>query len=367
MLLLVVGLALLIVGAEGLVRGASTLALRTGLSPLMVGLTVVAFGTSAPELAVSTGASLSGESALALGNVVGSNVFNVLFILGLSALITPLVAHNQLVRLDVPIGIGAAVIVFGLALDGSVGQWDGLLLVTGLAGYTVLQIVLARRTPSSAMTGDSVPVATTIDSIETDTTTPFALWDWVFHLVLIAGGLGCLVLGAHWFVEGAIELARRLGLSELIIGLTIVAGGTSLPELATSLLAGIRGERNIAVGNVVGSNAFNLLGVLGLSAAVAPDGLAVSQSVLWFDLPILIATAVACLPVFYTGHRIARWEGGLFVGFYAAYITYLILSATTAAGLSTFGSAMGTFVLPLTTITLAVLAIRAWRTRRTDI
>lgn len=367
-LLLLAGLVLLVAGAEALVRGASRLALGTGLSPLVVGLTVVAFGTSAPELAVSIGSSLSGQSGLALGNVVGSNIFNVLFILGLSALLTPLIAHTQLVRLDVPIGIGVAGIVLVMAVDGVVGWFDGLLLVAGLVGYTALQIMLVQ----SASTDPSVAseettgtmVSTGAGSVGTAENGKESVpsGHWGIDVALVIGGLVLLVLGAQWFVEGAIEAARRLGLSELVIGLTIVAGGTSLPELATSVLAGIRGQRDIAVGNVVGSNVFNLLGVLGFSAVVAPEGLAVSDAVLWFDLPVMIAAAVACLPIFYTGYRIERWEGALFFGYYAAYVAYLVLAATDHASLSTFSGAMAAFVLPLTIITLAVLAVRAWST-----
>jgi len=178
---------------------------------------------------------------------------------------------------------------------------------------------------------------------------------------LVVGGLVFLVLGAEWFVEGAIEAARRLGLSELVIGLTIVAGGTSLPEFATSVLASVRGQRDIAIGNVVGSNIFNLLGVLGFSATVSPTGIAVSGSSLWFDFPVMIAAAVACLPIFYTGHRIARWEGALFLGYYGAYVAYLVLSTTEHAALSAFSTAMAAFVLPLTAVTLLVLGVRAWR------
>lgn len=363
-LLLLAGLALLVAGAEGLVRGASRLALGTGLSPLVVGLTVVAFGTSAPELAVSIGSSLSGQSALALGNVVGSNVFNVLFILGLSALFTPLVVNTQLVRQDVPIGIGVAGIVLAMAMDGFVGWFDGLLLVAGLVGYTTLQIMLVQTAdPSVASEETTETVVSTgagsVGTAENDKeSAPSGHWG--IDVALVIGGLVLLVLGARWFVEGAIEAARRLGLSELVIGLTIVAGGTSLPELATSVLAGIRGQRDIAVGNVVGSNVFNLLGVLGFSAVVAPEGLAVSDAVLWFDLPVMIAAAVACLPIFFTGYRIERWEGALFFGYYGAYVAYLVLAATDHASLSTFSAAMAAFVLPLTVVTLVVLAVRAW-------
>lgn len=199
---------------------------------------------------------------------------------------------------------------------------------------------------------------------EPKTTDPATTSHWSGQILLVAGGLGCLVLDAQWFVEGAIEMARQLGLSELVIGLTIVAGGTSVPELATALLAGLRGQRDVAVGNVVESNVFNLLGVSGLSAAVSPDGLAVSESVLCFDLPVTNAAAVACLPIFYMGHRIERWEGALFFGFYGTYVAYLTLAATAHVGLSTFSTAVGTFVLPLTAVTLPVLVLRAWHTHQ---
>jgi cation:H+ antiporter len=358
-LLLITGLLLLVVGAEALVRGASRLALGAGLSPLVVGLTVVAFGTSAPELAVSVGSSLSGQADLALGNVLGSNVFNVLFILGASALVAPLVANRQLTRLDVPVGIAAGVGALLLALDGRVGRIDGLLLVAGIVVYMALQVSLALRESAAEAEGAVAPSA--VSPAPEAPTRPQTIWGWGLNVGLVVGGLALLVLGARWFVEGAVTAARSLGVSELVIGLTIVAGGTSLPELATSVLASLRGQRDIAVGNVVGSNVFNLLGVLGASAAVAPEGVAVSGAVLWFDFPVMIAAAVACLPIFYTGHVIARWEGGLFLAYYGAYTAYLILAATQHDALSTFSFAMMAFVLPLTAVTLGVLAVRAGR------
>lgn len=346
-LILIGGLVFLVVGAEGLVRGASRLATRAGIPSIVVGLTVVAFGTSAPELAVSIGSSLSGQADVALGNVVGSNIFNVLFILGAAAVVTPLAAAARLVRLDVPLGIGVSVAMLVLAIDGVIGRFDGLLLVGGIIAYTGLLIAHSRSPENTASL--SLPYD---DSAKTD-------WGW--NLFLVIGGLALLVLGARWFVDAAVGLARAFGVSELVIGLTIVAGGTSLPELATSVLAGLRGERDIAIGNVVGSNVFNVLAVLGVSAAVAPEGLPVSDAVLWFDLPVMIAVAVACLPIFFTGYTIARWEGVLFLGYYVAYTTYLILGATQHEALTTFSFAMGTFVLPLTIVTLAVLGFRAWQ------
>lgn len=346
------GLVLLVVGAEALVRGASRLATRMGISSIVVGLTVVAFGTSAPELAVSIGASLSGQANVALGNVVGSNIFNVLFILGAAAVITPLTAANRLVRLDVPLGIGVSGITLLLALDGAIGRVDGILLVSGLVLYTGALIVQSRTQPEPpqgpADSGDASDAS------------------WAWNLGLVVGGLALLVLGARWFVAAAVSMARVLGISELVIGLTIVAGGTSLPELATSVLAGLRGERDIAIGNVVGSGLFNLLGVLGLSAAVATGGIPVSEPVLWFDLPVMVAVAGACLPIFFTGYTIARWEGLLFLGYYGAYTTYLVLGATQHEALSAFSLAMGAFVVPLTVVTLVVSGLRSWRGARSE-
>jgi len=189
-------------------------------------------------------------------------------------------------------------------------------------------------------------------------------WDhhWGVQVLLVLVGLGLLVVGASWLVEAAVALARQLGMSELVVGLTIVAAGTSLPEVATSILAAIRGERDIAVGNVVGSNTFNILGVLGISASVAPDVLAVAPSMLAFDIPVMVAVAVACLPIFFTGNLIARWEGTLFLGYYVAYIAYLILAATRHDALAGFGTVTGGFVLPITAVTLVVLTWRHWHT-----
>ena len=356
-LLLLGGLALLVAGAEGLVQGASQIATGVGISPLVVGLTVVALGTSAPELAISVGSSLAGRTELALGNVVGSNIFNVLFTLGLTALIAPIAVSSQLVRLDVPLGIGAAVGTLLLALDGTIGRIDGIVLLGTIVVYTTMLIVTPQgdaEAASGASTGGEGANASYFG-------TPSTPVQWAINVGLVVGGLALLVLGARWIVTGAVDIAQRFGVSELIIGLTIVAGGTSLPELATSVLAGIRGRREIAVGNVVGSNLFNLLAVLGCSALVAPGGVPVSESVLWFDLPVMIATAVACLPIFVTGHVIARWEGALFLGYYGAYTIYLLLAATEHDALSTFSIAMWAFVLPLTAVTLVVLGVRAWR------
>lgn len=344
--LFVAGFGLLIGGAELLVRGASALALRLGISPLVIGLTVVAIGTSAPELAVSVQAALTGKADLAVGNVVGSNIFNVLFILGLSALIVPLVVARQVVRVEVPLMVGASVLLLVLALDGQVRRWEGALLAAGMAAYLVYAIVEGRRESAGE---PSAPGATGL------------LARLPVQLVLIGAGLALLVLGARWLVGGAVAIAQFFGLSEAVIGLTIVAAGTSLPEVATSVVAALRGQRDIAVGNVVGSNIANILLILGVAALVTPDGLSVAPAIARFDLLVMLAVALACLPIFFTGHRIARWEGGLFLAYYVAYTLYLVLDATGHDALPVFSVVMLEFVVPITVVTLVVLGVRAAR------
>ena len=354
------GLIALVAGAQVLVRGASRLALSFGISPLVVGLTVVAFGTSAPELAVSVRSAWGGQVDIALGNVVGSNIFNVLFILGLSALFAPLVVAPQLIRQEVPIMLGASLLLFVLAINGGINRLEGALLFGLLIAYTVFLIRQSRR--ESRATQDEYAQGL---SPEPDVPNA-ATWDrhWSVQLALIAGGLVLLILGANWLVDAAVTFARVLGLSEVVIGLTIVAIGTSLPEVATSLVATLRGERDIAVGNVIGSNTFNILGVLGVSSLLAPDALPVGQAMLNFDLPVMIAVAVACLPIFFTGHLISRWEGALFLFYYAAYTAYLLLAAQQHHATAAYGSVMMSFVLPLTAVTLVVIAWREWRRRQ---
>lgn len=351
-LLFVLGGGLLVAGAEFLVRGASRLAVAAGISPLVVGLTVVAFGTSAPELAVTSGAALTGEADVALGNVVGSNIGNVLLILGLSAAVAPLEVSQQLVRLDVPLMIGASLLTLLLALDGSVGRVDGLALFACIVIYTVFLIRQSRREGVAvhaeyreALAGEA----------------PSRRSRWMRDAGGIVLGLVLLVVGARWLVAGAVAAAAAFGVSELVIGLTIVAMGTSLPELATSVLAAVRGQRDIAVGNVVGSNLFNLLAVLGVGGIIAPGGVPVAFAALSFDLPVMIAVAVACLPIFFTGHRISRWEGWLFLAYYGAYVAYLVLGSAAHDALPAFSAALAWFALPLTGVTLVVLAVRAAR------
>ncbi len=345
---LILGLVLLVAGADLLVRGASRLALRFGISPLVIGLTVVAFGTSAPELAVSVQSGLAGQSGIAVGNIVGSNIFNVLMVLGLAALITPLVVSQQLIRIDVPLVVAASVLLWIMAFDGFIGLFDGLLLTAGIVGYTVFAIQQSRK--------ESAAIQAEYEQEFGDEKSPW-LARLPVQIALIVGGLTLLVLGASWLVDSAVTIARALGVSEVIIGLTIVAAGTSLPELATSVVAALRGERDIAVGNVIGSCLFNLLGIAGIAALVTPGGLEVAASMIRFDIPVMVAVALACLPIFAAGHLIRRWQGALFLGYYLAYVLYLVLATTEHVALPAFSTAMLGFVLPITVVTLIVLLV----------
>ncbi|WP_149194262.1 calcium/sodium antiporter [Luteimonas suaedae] len=347
LLLFLGGLAALLGGAEMLVRGASRLAAATGLSPLVIGLTVVAFGTSAPELAVGIGAARSGVADLAVGNVVGSNITNVLLILGMSALIAPLVVARQLVRMDVPVMILCSVAVMGLTVDGHLSRIEGGALFLACLGYLGLLL-------RTAMRGDDDE-----PSDDAPAQVPRGIASRALDLALVAVGLALLVLGAGWLVDAATSVAAAMGVSELVIGLTVVAIGTSLPEIATALLAVLRGQRDMAVGNVIGSNVLNLLLVLALTAVVSPQGLAVGAAVVRFDLPVMTAVALACLPIFYTGHCIRRWEGAVFLAYYAAYMAYLLLDAAGHDALPAFSAVMMRFVVPLTALTLVMLVLRA--------
>lgn len=345
-LMFVLGLAALVIGAEAMVRGASRLAVSWGISPLVVGLTVVAFGTSAPEMAVSVDAALSGASDLAIGNVVGSNIANVLLILGISALIAPLLVHEQIIRQEVPIMIGATLLVAVMALDGGIGRIEAGLLFALVIAYTVFLVVQSRRASKDA----EAEFAGEIPS----------QWDrhWSVQAALVLGGLALLVLGADWLVGAAVVFAKYFGVSDLVIGLTVVAIGTSMPEIATSLIAALRGQRDIAVGNVIGSNIFNLLAVLGAAGMVSAGGLDVAEAARNFDLWVMLAVAFACLPILLTGREIARWEGVVFLGYYAAYLLYLVLAAQQHDSLPAYSGIMLSYVMPLTVVTLAVSFLR---------
>lgn len=353
LVLFVLGLVLLTFGADILVRGASTLAGSFGISPLIIGLTVVAFGTSAPELAVSINAAWVGQADIAIGNVVGSNICNVLLILGLSALAAPLVVQRQLIRLDVPVMIGASLFLSALALDGRLGRLDGLLLTAALVGYIAFLLYLARQDRARA-----AAVMAEVEISEDDKQHPLR------SLAYIVAGLVMLVLGSDWLVNGAVMLARSFGLSELVIGLTIVSVGTSLPELATSVMASLKGERDIAIGNVVGSNIFNILSVLGISSLISPSGLNVAEAALRFDIPVMLTLSLLTLPLLYIGFRISRARGALLLSWYVAYVCYLVLGAQQPAVAEALWSGMVWIGLPLTLVWLGAGSLRQWRSAR---
>jgi cation:H+ antiporter len=352
---LVIGLVFLVLSADWLVKGASRLASAFGISALVIGLTVVAFGTSAPELAVSTMSAFSGQADLAIGNVVGSNIFNVLFILGVAALVTPLVVNAKLVRLDVPVMIVSSFLLLGLSYDGKISRIDGILLFSGVVAYTWFLIRQSRMETRQAAV-DHAASGAEPEPVEAGKNA-----HWAVNLAWVALGVGGLVLGSKLLVTGAVAIAQHFGVSELIIGLTVVAAGTSLPEVATSVMAGIRGERDIAVGNVVGSNIFNVLCVLGLSSVVAPNGVNVASSALAFDIPVMIAVSLACFPIFFAGYRISRPNGAILLVFYVGYVVYLIFDTTHNSSLKTYQTALIYVVAPLTVFSLLFSLLRGFR------
>ena len=358
-LLFVVGLVLLVGGAEVMVRGASRLATALGISPLVVGLTVVAFGTSAPELAVGVSSALGGSADIALGNVVGSNIANVLLVLGIAALVMPVATGIQLVRREVPLVIAASVALWLMAIGGEVTRIEGLLLVVGIVAYTVLIVRSSRRESPEIRDEFSGEFGTGVSPGPGRDPRVLAV-----NLALAVVGLVMLLVGAQWIVDGAVAFATSLGVPEIIVGLTIVAVGTSLPEIATSVLAGIRGHRDIAVGNVVGSCIFNILMVLGVTAVVSPQPIAVSADLLSVDIPLMVAAALGLLPIVYTGMVVSRPEATLLLATYAGYLAYLVLLATEAPAAEGFGRILMLGVVPVVGIVLTVAALRERAARR---
>ncbi|GIU43901.1 sodium:calcium antiporter [Shewanella sairae] len=295
------GFLILTVGAEALVRGASQIALRLGLTPLIIGLTIVAFGTSAPELAVSVKSAIAGNSGIALGNVIGSNIANIGLILGITALIRPIKIESQMVRRDIPIMIAASLLFWSLLLDAGLSFWDGAILFALLVAYLTFSYFAAEKQ--------------TDDDVEDTKQNP------MLSVLFIVIGISMLVGGGILFVDGAVALAQSFGISEVIIGLTIVAIGTSMPELVTSIVAALKGQSDIAIGNVVGSNLFNILGILGVTALIHPIS---GCEITTLDWSAMIAFAVILLPFAYTGLRIGRREAAILVLSYLGYIGYLV-------------------------------------------
>jgi len=302
------GLVILTIGAEGLVRGSSALALRLGISPLVIGLTIVAFGTSAPELAVSVEAATSGSSSISIGNVIGSNIANIALILGLAAMIEPMRVHTSLLTMQIPIMIGVSLLLQGMALDGRISRWDGVILFAGIIIYNYYSYRSARN---AAVPGLAQPLPGAGPVLMDKT------W---FCLVLIAAGLAALVGGGSLLVDSAVEIARFFEVSESLIGLTIVAIGTSMPELATSVVASLRKQADIALGNIVGSSIFNILGILGIASLINPLS---STDFSRVDFALMVGIAILLLPMAWTHRRLGRLEGLFLFMTYIGYLYYL--------------------------------------------
>jgi cation:H+ antiporter len=302
----------LFLGAEGLIRGASSLAIRLGISPLVVGLTVVAFATSSPELVVSIKAAIEENPGIVVGNVVGSNICNIALILGVASMISPISVKSQVIKREIPIMIFVSVILLLILLDDAISSVEGILLVAGIITYIILGYMYSIKEKDNIEVikefANSIPK------------TPYKIWQ---SLLLMLAGLGLLVFGSNMFVDGAIAIAEKLEVSQAVIGLTIVAIGTSLPELATSIVASLKSENDIAIGNAVGSNVFNILSILGISSLVRPIA---DTGVTMVDLLIMMFFTVLILPLSRSGFTLRRWEGGLLFCGYIAYMIFLISS-----------------------------------------
>lgn len=310
LLLIAVGLAALTYGADKLVSGSASIALRLGVSPLLIGITVVAFGTSAPELIVSINAALSGNGGISVGNVVGSNIANIGLILGLASLITPMTVHYSLIRRDIPIMIGISLVSGWFIFGSEVSRLEGLFLFSGLIAFLYASVKWAKSDKPDAGLALELELP-----VKAGDLTPATAWTFV------VSGLVLLGAGSELLVRGAVSIAEDLGMTQTLIGLTIVAIGTSLPELATSITAALKGESDIAVGNVVGSNIFNALGILGISAMIRPLPTATFSLV---DLGVMLAFTILMLPMARNDSRILRWEGFVLLAGYVGYLAWII-------------------------------------------
>ncbi|MHC9295753.1 calcium/sodium antiporter [Mycobacterium sp. LTG2003] len=322
------GLIALAFGAEVMVRGGAQLASRLGISPMMVGLTVVSIGTSLPELAVGVTAAVEGSGELAVGNIAGTNVVNVLFILGLSALLRPLAIERRTLRFDLPAMAAAAVLLWALSADGVLSRLDGTILVVGALVYTAILAYLSRQESCDAEIPPARPHLGEADPVSADASPPPSSASTARLIAMTVAGIGVVVLGAEWLVDGAVGLARGLGVSDALIGLTIVAIGTSAPELVTTLVSTVRGERDIALGNLLGSTVYNVLLILGVTCLVPAYGLTLSPALVWIDIPIMMVAALVCIPIFFSGRRVHRAEG---FGMVVAYLLYLAFLLSTQA------------------------------------
>ena len=316
------GLVVIILGAEFVLRGSSYIATRLGIKPIIIGLTIVSIGTSAPELAVGITAVSEGRSDIAVGNIAGTNMLNILFILGLSAMMRPLKIHLLSIRLDVPVMVAAAVVLFIMSLDGVLSTIDGILLLLGGTVYVIALIRFSRK--ASVKLKQEFSVEFSKEALVPRHSKGIVV---LYGLMLIAG-IALTILGADLLVAGAVQIAASMGVSDALIGLTIVAIGTSAPELATTIMATIKDERDVAIGNLIGSSISNIVVILGVICVVSPGGVLVSSDILWLDLPLAAAVAIVCYPVFKSDRTVTRLEGTLFVLAYLAYMGTLIFLRT---------------------------------------
>ncbi|MFA5670155.1 MAG: calcium/sodium antiporter [Balneolaceae bacterium] len=353
----IVGLAALITGAELFLKGVDRFGTKWRISSVVMGLTVVAFATGAPELAVSLKAAASGSADLVLGNIIGSNIANILLILGISAMIKPISISLRIVRFDVPVVIIASVLLFILALDGELSALDGAILFSGLIFYSLLTFFQIRRESRNNGLVD--------ENIDEEIAKLSTGWFFYFkNIGFLIVGLALIVQGANWMVESAVEMARILGVSELIIGLTIVSIGTSLPEVATSIAAIRKGDVDMAVANVMGSNLYNIFLTMGLTLLITPNILAVSAQAIHFDLPFMIAISIACIPIFIADFNITKSDGFLFLFYYVGYIFYLILDAINSPFKYSMELAMIWVIIPGTLLYMAVRLFSYFKKRK---
>jgi cation:H+ antiporter len=355
--LFIAGLLALIAGAELFLKAVDHFGLKWGVSPLIMGLTVVAFATGAPELAISLKAALNGSADLVLGNIIGSNIANILLILGITALIAPINITKRIIKVDVPIVIGVSILLYILSLDGSLSAVDGSILLAGLLAYSYYTYLHIKKSKEL----DDGEEEAVFEYAETPEDLARGNWFYIKNIGLLVIGLVFIVVGSDWMVDSAVSIARILGLSELVIGLTIISIGTSLPEVATSLSAARKGKADIAVANVLGSNLYNILLTLGLTLIIAPGVLAVSADVIKLNLPFMVAVSIACIPIFMAGFNLTRLDGSLFLIYYSTYLTYLVLDTMASPAALTIEWMMLWFVLPLTGI---YMFWRIWKYRR---
>ena len=351
---LVVGLPLLLCSAELLVRNSVRLAALIGKSRLFVGLTIAAFGTSAPELAIGVMGIVRGQADLGLGNIIGSNIFNTFFILGLGALIRPIIVSHKVIRRDIPILIGFGLMFFVMSLDMSISVFEAILLAITLIGY----LVYLSHLPAD----EKEIVLPVVPKDDSPADTALSLKSLGLRIVLIVVSIGVMVYASHLMVAGAVGIASRLGISELVIGLTVLAVGTSLPEIAATLVAIRRNEHDLAVGNIMGSSIFNIVAVPATMTLVNAAPLPLSADAVRFDMPIMLLAIIACLPIFFSGHRISRSEGLLFLVYYAAYVLMLYVRSASDSPITT--ATLAWLIAPVLAVTLSIVIYRAFVYRR---